>query len=163
MIEIAIAILVIGCIIYIFKSDFIRRDVCVTVIESLPLSIFKKWVKEDSKTKTNNLIKEELKVEESNVKENRTENTCDISKEVLDEVAITTNKNTIPYDTEKPFVTSGVRVGTAAITSRGFKEEDAIEVGKIIALVLKNPEDAAVKEEARKRVDVLTAKYPLYA
>ncbi|MEK4698471.1 serine hydroxymethyltransferase [Solibacillus sp. FSL R7-0668] len=86
-----------------------------------------------------------------------------VAEHVLDEVAITTNKNTIPYDTEKPFVTSGVRVGTAAITSRGFKEEDAIEVGKIIALVLKNPEDAAVKEEARKRVDALTAKYPLYA
>ena len=86
-----------------------------------------------------------------------------VAEHVLDEVAITTNKNTIPYDTEKPFVTSGVRVGTAAITTRGFKEEDAIEVGKIIALVLKNPEDAAVKEEARKRVEALTNKYPLYA
>lgn len=86
-----------------------------------------------------------------------------VAEHVLDEVAITTNKNTIPFDTESPFVTSGVRIGTAAITSRGFKEEDAIEIGKIIALVLKNPEDAAVKEEARKRVDALTAKYPLYA
>ena len=86
-----------------------------------------------------------------------------VAEHILDEVAITTNKNTIPYDTEKPFVTSGVRVGTAAITTRGFKEEDAIEVGKIIALVLKNPEDAAVKEEARKRVEALTNKYPLYA
>ena len=70
-----------------------------------------------------------------------------VAEHVLDEVAITANKNTIPYDTEKPFVTSGVRVGTAAITSRGFKEEDAIEVGKIIALVLKNPEDEAVKAQ----------------
>ena len=86
-----------------------------------------------------------------------------VAEHVLDEVAITTNKNTIPYDTEKPFVTSGVRVGTAAITSRGFKEEDAIEVGKIIALVLKNPEDAAVKAQALERVAALTAKYPLYA
>lgn len=85
-----------------------------------------------------------------------------VAEHVLDEVAITTNKNTIPYDTEKPFVTSGVRVGTAAITSRGFTEEDAIEVGKIIALVLKSPEDEEVKAAARKRVDVLTAKYPLY-
>ncbi|MEK4424024.1 serine hydroxymethyltransferase [Solibacillus sp. FSL K6-1523] len=85
-----------------------------------------------------------------------------VAEHVLDEVAITTNKNTIPYDTEKPFVTSGVRVGTAAITSRGFKEEDAVEVGKIIALVLKSPEDEAVKAAARKRVDALTAKYPLY-
>ena len=86
-----------------------------------------------------------------------------VAEHVLDEVAITTNKNTIPYDTEKPFVTSGIRIGTAAITTRGFKEEDAIEVGKIIALVLKNPEDEAVKAEALKRVEALTNKYPLYA
>lgn len=85
-----------------------------------------------------------------------------VAEHVLDEVAITTNKNTIPFDTESPFVTSGIRVGTAAVTSRGFKEEDVIEVGKIIASVLKNHEDAAVKEEARKRVEALTAKYPLY-
>lgn len=86
-----------------------------------------------------------------------------VAEHLLDEVAITTNKNTIPYDTEKPFVTSGVRVGTAAITTRGFKEEDAIEVGKIIASVLKNPEDEAVKAQARERVQVLTDKFPLYA
>ena len=86
-----------------------------------------------------------------------------VAEHLLDEVAITTNKNTIPYDTESPFVTSGVCVGTAAITTRGFKEEDATEVGKIIASVLKNPEDEAVKAEARKRVQVLTDKFPLYA
>lgn len=86
-----------------------------------------------------------------------------VAEHVLDEVAITTNKNTIPFDTESPFVTSGIRIGTAAVTSRGFKEEDVIEVGKIIASVLKNHEDSAVKEEARKRVEALTAKYPLYA
>ena len=85
-----------------------------------------------------------------------------VAEHLLDEVAITTNKNTIPYDTESPFVTSGVRVGTAAITTRGFKEEDATEVGKIIASVLKNPEDEAVKAEARKRVETLTDKFPLY-
>ncbi|MGM9948500.1 MAG: serine hydroxymethyltransferase [Lysinibacillus sp.] len=85
-----------------------------------------------------------------------------VAEHLLDEVAITTNKNTIPYDTESPFVTSGVRVGTAAITTRGFKEEDATEVGKIIASVLKNPEDEAAKAEARKRVQVLTDKFPLY-
>ena len=89
MIEIAIGILVIVCIIYIFKSDFIRRDVCVTVLESLPLSIFKKWVKEDGKTKSDNIPKEEIdKV--SDVKDNDDENTVDINKEVLNEVAITT-------------------------------------------------------------------------
>ena len=86
-----------------------------------------------------------------------------VAEHLLDEVAITTNKNTIPYDTESPFVTSGIRVGTAAITTRGFKEEDATEVGKIIASVLKNPEDEAVKAEALKRVQALTDKFPLYA
>lgn len=86
-----------------------------------------------------------------------------VAEHLLDEVAITTNKNTIPYDTESPFVTSGIRVGTAAITTRGFKEEDAKEVGAIIAKVLKNSEDEAVKAEARERVKALTDKFPLYA
>ena len=86
-----------------------------------------------------------------------------VAEHLLDEVGITTNKNTIPYDTESPFVTSGVRVGTAAITTRGFKEEEATEVGKIIAAVLKNPEDAAVKQQAIEQVKALTDKFPLYA
>lgn len=85
-----------------------------------------------------------------------------VAEHVLDEVAITTNKNTIPYDEEKPFVTSGVRLGTAAVTSRGFKEEDVKEVGLIIANVLKNHENEEVKNEARARVKALTDKYPIY-
>ncbi|SOB90055.1 serine hydroxymethyltransferase [Ureibacillus xyleni] len=85
-----------------------------------------------------------------------------VAEHLLDEVAITANKNTIPYDEEKPFVTSGIRLGTAAVTSRGFKEEDLKEVGLIIAKVLKNPEDEAVKAEARDRVKALTDKYPIY-
>lgn len=85
-----------------------------------------------------------------------------VAEHVLDEVAITTNKNTIPYDEEKPFVTSGVRLGTAAVTSRGFKEEDVKEVGLIIANVLKNPENEEVKDEAKARVKALTDKYPIY-
>lgn len=86
-----------------------------------------------------------------------------VAEHLLDEVGITTNKNTIPYDTESPFVTSGIRVGTAAITTRGFKEEEATEVGKIIASLLKNPEDAAVKQQATEQVKALTDKFPLYA
>ena len=86
-----------------------------------------------------------------------------VAEHALDAVGITTNKNTIPYDTESPFVTSGIRIGTPAVTSRGFKEEDMKEVGKIIASVLKNPEDEAVKKEATKRVVALTDKHPLYA
>ncbi len=86
-----------------------------------------------------------------------------VAEALLDEVNITANKNGIPYDPEKPFVTSGVRIGTPAITSRGFVEEDMKEVGALIAAVLKNPEDAAVKEDAKARVKVLTDKYPIYA
>lgn len=85
-----------------------------------------------------------------------------VAEHALDEVGITTNKNTIPYDTESPFVTSGIRIGTPAVTSRGFKEEDMKEVGAIIAAVLKNPEDETVKADAKDRVKALTDKHPLY-
>ncbi|MER3119979.1 serine hydroxymethyltransferase [Bacillus altitudinis] len=85
-----------------------------------------------------------------------------IAENVLDEIGITVNKNAIPYDPEKPFVTSGVRVGTAAVTSRGFDQEAMKEVGSIIALALKHHEDEAKLEEAKKRVADLTARFPLY-
>ncbi|WP_342513236.1 serine hydroxymethyltransferase [Sporosarcina sp. FSL K6-1522] len=86
-----------------------------------------------------------------------------IAEHVLDEVGITVNKNTIPYDTESPFVTSGIRIGTPAVTTRGFKEEEMKEVAAIIAKLLKNHEDEDVKKEARERVTALTDKFPLYA
>jgi len=86
-----------------------------------------------------------------------------VAEEALDAVGITTNKNAIPFDKEKPFVTSGVRVGTAAVTTRGFKEDDLREVAQIISLTLKNLEDENVQKEAKERVLALTAKYPLYA
>ncbi|MUV05915.1 aminotransferase class I/II-fold pyridoxal phosphate-dependent enzyme [Planococcaceae bacterium Storch 2/2-2] len=86
-----------------------------------------------------------------------------VGEEALDEVGITTNKNTIPFDQESPFVTSGIRIGTPAVTTRGMKEDDMKEIGQIIAMVLKNPENAQVKKEASERVAALTAKFPLYA
>jgi len=86
-----------------------------------------------------------------------------VAEEALDAVGLTTNKNTIPYDKESPFVTSGIRTGTSAGTSRGFGEEEFKEVGKIIAKVLKNLDDDAVKQEAKDRVKALTSKFPLYA
>lgn len=82
---------------------------------------------------------------------------------LLDEVGITCNKNTIPRDPASPFVTSGIRLGTPAATTRGFKEADFEEVGAIIGLVLKNPTDEAKKEEAKARVAALCAKYPMYS
>ncbi|CAJ1000916.1 MULTISPECIES: serine hydroxymethyltransferase [Bacillales] len=85
-----------------------------------------------------------------------------VAEHLLDEVNITTNKNTIPYDPESPFVTSGIRMGTPAVTSRGFDEEAMKEVAAIIALTLKNPEDAAKHEEARQRVAALCQRFPMY-
>ena len=79
---------------------------------------------------------------------------------LLDEVGITCNKNAIPFDTQKPSITSGIRVGTAAVTTRGFKEDDMVEVGKLISLTLKDFENN--KEEVQNRVAKLCAKYPLY-
>lgn len=86
-----------------------------------------------------------------------------VAEKVLDDIGITTNKNTIPFDPESPFVTSGVRMGTAAVTSRGFKEEQIEEVGKIIAFTLKNHEDASALDIAKQRVKELTNGFPLYA
>ena len=82
------------------------------------------------------------------------------AEHLLDEVGVTTNKNAIPFDTQKPFVTSGIRLGTAATTTRGFREEDMLEVAKIIAITLKDYENSA--DEARERVAALCKKYPLY-
>ncbi len=82
------------------------------------------------------------------------------AEHLLDEVGITCNKNAIPFDTQKPFVTSGIRLGTAAVTTRGFTEEDVVEVGKIIAITLKDFENKS--EEAKTRVAALCKKYPLY-
>ncbi|KGX93882.1 serine hydroxymethyltransferase [Pontibacillus halophilus JSM 076056 = DSM 19796] len=86
-----------------------------------------------------------------------------VAEEALDAVGITTNKNTIPFDPESPFVTSGLRIGTAAVTSRGFKEEDMDEIASIIAFTLQNHEDEAKMDEAKKRVMTLTNRFPLYA
>lgn len=85
-----------------------------------------------------------------------------VAQNVLDEVNITANKNTIPFEKLSPFVTSGLRLGSPALTSRGFKEDDMAEVAAIIALVLENPESEEAKNEARARVDALCKKYPLY-
>ncbi|MFP7222630.1 serine hydroxymethyltransferase [Priestia filamentosa] len=85
-----------------------------------------------------------------------------VAEEALDSVGITTNKNAIPYDTESPFVTSGIRIGTAAVTSRGFGEEDMKEIASIMSLTLKNVEDESKLAEAKERVEALTSKFELY-
>lgn len=85
-----------------------------------------------------------------------------VAQTVLDEIGITANRNTIPFETLSPFVTSGIRLGSPALTTRGFKEDDFKEVADIISTVVKNPEDAAFKADCAKRVHALCVKYPLY-
>lgn len=85
------------------------------------------------------------------------------AEKVLDDIGITANKNTIPYDPESPFVTSGLRIGTPAVTTRGFGLEEMDEVASIIGSALKNPDNEAVLKEAAERVRHLTERFPLYA
>ena len=84
------------------------------------------------------------------------------AQNLLDEVGITANRNTIPFEPLSPFVTSGLRLGSPALTTRGFKEADMKEVADIIALVLSHPDSDKARIEARARVDALCRKYPLY-
>ncbi len=81
---------------------------------------------------------------------------------LLESVRITSNKNTVPNDTEKPFVTSGVRLGTPALTTRGFTPDDMRTVAKLIFDTLMNPSNAFVLDEVKKQVDALTKAHPLY-
>lgn len=85
-----------------------------------------------------------------------------VAEHLLDEVGITTNKNSIPFDPESPFVTSGIRIGTPAVTTRGFKEAEMQEVADIIALTLQNPDDHQKQQEASERVQKLTEQFPMY-
>ena len=83
------------------------------------------------------------------------------AEKLLDEAGITCNKNTIPFDQEKPFVTSGIRLGSAAMTTRGFKEKEFQQVAKWISLVLKHADDEEIRKSVYKEVRELTKQFPL--
>jgi glycine hydroxymethyltransferase len=84
------------------------------------------------------------------------------AEHLLDSVKITVNKNAIPFDPTSPFITSGIRIGTPAVTSRGMDENAMQTIAKVIAMTLKNPQDASVHDKARSLVKDLTAQFPLY-
>ncbi len=84
------------------------------------------------------------------------------AEKALEEVHITVNKNTIPFDTQKPFVASGIRLGTPALTTRGMKESDMIKIGGMIAAIIREPESQEVKASVRREVAELTARFPMY-
>ena len=85
-----------------------------------------------------------------------------IAQSALDEAAITVNKNTVPKETQSPFVTSGIRIGTSAVTTRGMREREMTQVAALIDRVLKSPDDHAVKAEVREQVRTLVKAFPLY-
>lgn len=84
------------------------------------------------------------------------------AENLLGKVNITVNKNTIPYDPEKPFIASGIRLGTPALTTRGMGEEEMEIIGKLISKILKNPSDEAVHENVKKEIKNLCDRFPLY-
>ena len=85
-----------------------------------------------------------------------------VADQLMSEIHITANKNTVPFDPESPFVTSGLRLGSPAMTTRGLEETDFAEIGDIIADCLLNPDDQAIKQDCLQRVTELCAKFPLY-
>ncbi|HVF46808.1 MAG TPA: serine hydroxymethyltransferase [Pyrinomonadaceae bacterium] len=86
-----------------------------------------------------------------------------VAEKALDEVAITVNKNTIPFDTNKPFVASGIRIGTPALTTRGMKESEMRSIGQMIASVIHEPESQEIKTRVRQEVEEITTRFPMYS
>jgi glycine hydroxymethyltransferase len=85
-----------------------------------------------------------------------------VAEKALEAAGITVNKNTIPFDTNKPFITSGIRIGTPALTTRGMGEIEMRQIGRMISSVLHEPESETVQQKVRREVAELSAKFPLY-
>lgn len=85
-----------------------------------------------------------------------------IGETVLDKVSITCNKNTVPFDDEKPFISSGLRIGTASVTTRGIKEKEMVTIARLIDKALRNLENESILEEVKNEVIELTKQFPLY-
>jgi glycine hydroxymethyltransferase len=85
-----------------------------------------------------------------------------VAEKALDDVHITVNKNTIPFDTNKPFIASGIRLGTPALTTRGMKEEEMKLIGEMIAAIIHEPESEEVKIRVKREVAEITSKFPMY-
>jgi glycine hydroxymethyltransferase len=85
-----------------------------------------------------------------------------VAEKALDEVHITVNKNTIPFDSQKPFVASGIRIGTPALTTRGMKEAEMKQIGEMIGAIIHEPESEEVKVRVKSEVAEITARFPMY-
>lgn len=85
-----------------------------------------------------------------------------VAEKALDDVHLTVNKNTIPFDTNSPFVASGIRVGTPALTTRGMKETEMKHIGEMIASIIREPESEEARTRVKREVIELTEKFPMY-
>jgi glycine hydroxymethyltransferase len=85
-----------------------------------------------------------------------------VAEKLLDEVHITVNKNTIPFDTNSPFVASGIRIGTPALTTRGMREAEMKQIGEMLAAIIREPESEETKARVRNEVIELTERFPMY-
>src|SRR2546425_9433649 len=86
-----------------------------------------------------------------------------VAEKALEAANITVNKNPIPFDQNKPFIASGLRIGTPAVTTRGMKEAEMRDIGRLIAAIVHEPESEEVRNNVKRGVAELTAKFPLYA
>lgn len=136
------------------NSDFVdyQRGI-VENAQALALSLVEKGLRLVSGGTDNHLMLVDVRPKKLNGSE---------AEAILESINITVNKNGIPFDPEKPTVTSGIRIGTPALTSRGMKPGDMQEIGNIIAMALNDPVEEKVLAEARNRVAKLCDKYPLY-
>ncbi|MBR2916043.1 MAG: serine hydroxymethyltransferase, partial [Clostridia bacterium] len=143
------------------------KAVCFKEAQSDKFKAYQLQIKKNAKTLSEALIKKGVKIVSGGTDNHLMlldlttfDKTGKEVEHLLDEVCITVNKNTIPNDPQSPFVTSGIRIGTPAVTSRGFKEEDMEEIADLIYLTITDFDNK--KDEIKGRVKTLCEKYPLY-
>ena len=134
------------------------RDYCVQVVknaQTLAKALMAKNVHVVSGGTDNHLMLCDLRPRGATL-------TGKLAENALDRASITVNKNTVPKETQSPFVTSGIRIGTPAVTTRGMGEQEMVQIAELIDRVLAAPEDAAVTAEVKRAVHAMTAEFPLY-
>lgn len=152
-----------------FMNSIAGKAVCFKEAEAPEWRKYQEQIVKNSKAVAKRLLEEKYTLVSGgtdnhlmlvNVKVNGL--TGKVAKDALEEANITLNKNTIPFETESPFVTSGIRIGTPCVTTRGMREPEMVKIADMISNVLKNVDDIGVKKKVGKQVSDMTSKFPLY-